>query len=488
MDDFVNRDNSLLLFLEMNLILLGLVIYFFVVLVVGFFTHRYMKTLDDFLIGGRRLGPFIIAFSERASGESAWFILGLPGFAYSVGMSVYWTIIGIALGIFLSWTLVAKRLRKLCGEYGALTIPDYLESRFEDRTKILRVISTLIILLFYLIYLGAQFIGAGKILNATFGLNELIGMVIGSSLVVIYTVLGGFTAVAITDLIQGLIMLFSVLFIPILAIANIGGISQLIGEINDPNFLSITGGKAGRDLILGMVIGGMSVGLGYFGQPHLLTRYIAIRSPEKVREGVLIAMVWVLLAYWFCGFIGITGKVMFTDLQDREKLMPLMALELFPPLLSGIMISGAIAAMMSTADSQLLVVSSAIVEDIYRRILGRELPQRRFVIISRVVTIMVGVVAFMMALYAKKLIYWLVLYAWAGLGASFGPVILLSLYSNKVNKHGAIFGLIFGTLVTILWYNIKPLKELVYELFPAFLVSFVITYLVSLLTSKKKVN
>lgn len=467
----------------MNGILVGLIFYFVVMLFIGLITQRYMKSLDDFLLGGRKLGPIVIAFSERASGESAWFILGLPGFAYATGMSVYWTVIGIALGVFLSWTLIALRLRRKTGEYNSLTIPDYLESRFRDNTKVLRGISALIIIIFYLVYLGAQFIGAGKILNATFGLNENLGMLVGAGIVVLYTVMGGFAAVALTDLVQGIIMLITAVILPLVGLIYIGGFGDLIHKL-DPKFLHITGGNWGRDVLVGTVIGGMAVGLGYFGQPHLLTRYMAINDVKNIKKGVLIAVLWVLFAYWGAAFMGIIGKVMFPNLTDPEKVMPTMALTLFPPILAGFVISGAIAAMMSTADSQLLVVASSVVEDIYRKILGRETTNERFVFISRIITVLVAIVAFLMALFAKQIIYWLVLYAWSGLGASFGPPILLSLYSKKINKWGVLAGLISGTLTTIIWYNIPILKGTVYEMVPAFFVSLVLTYLVSILTHK----
>ncbi len=466
-------------------LLFGLLIYLIVMLAIGVFTQRYMKSLGDFLLGGRRLGPTVIAFSERASGESAWFILGLPGFAYATGMSVYWTVIGVGIGVFLSWVLVAARLREKTGKYDSLTIPDYLESRFSDRSKLIRGVSTVIILLFYIIYLGAQFIGAGKILNTTFGINEYLGMFLGASIVVIYTIMGGFAAVALTDLIQGVIMLITAIVLPILGLIYIGGFDGLIHKIGDTSFLSITGGRWDRDILIGTVIGGLAVGLGYFGQPHLLTRYMAINSVRNVKRGVLIAVMWILLAYWSAAFIGIVGKAMYPNLSDPEKLMPLMATALFPSVIAGIVISGAIAAMMSTADSQLLVVSSAVVEDIYRKMLGRETTPERFVFISRVITFFVALIAFLLAMFAKQIIYWLVLYAWSGLGASFGPVILLSLYSKRINKWGALAGLILGTLTTIIWYNIPILKGMVYEMVPAFIISMIGTYVVSIMTNTR---
>ncbi len=472
----------------MNAVLVGLIFYVIVMIVIGFISYRYMGSLDDFLLGGRRLGPTVIAFSERASGESAWFLLGLPGFAYAMGMSAYWTVIGCAIGIFISWVFIATRLRKLTGEYGALTIPDYLEEKFKDRSKLIRLVSTTIILVFYVVYLGAQFIGAGKVLNATFGLDQNIGMLIGASVVVLYTMFGGFLAVALTDLVQGVIMLAVAVIMPLLGIAVMGGFGEVVNRLMeiDPNLLSVTAGKHGRDLILGVILGGLGVGLGYMGQPHLLTRYMAIDRVEHVRKGVLVAMLWVLFAYWGAALIGVVGLAYFgKGLPDSEAVMPMLAMDLFPPIVAGFIIAGAIAAMMSTADSQLLVVTSAVVEDIYRKLFGKELSRENAVRFSRMVTLVVSILAFVIAVYAKNLIYWLVLYAWSGLGASFGPVILLSLWWKKVNKWGAIAGLITGTLTTIIWYNVPFLKNLIYELVPAFVFSTIAVIVVSLLTQKK---
>ena len=472
----------------MNSVALGLVFYILLMVVIGFLTYRLMGSLDDFLLGGRRIGPFVAAFSERASGESAWFLLGLPGLAYATGMSAYWTVIGCAIGIFLSWTLIAPRLRRETGRYGALTIPDYLEARFGDQGHFLRGVSTFVIFLFYLVYLGAQFIGAGKILEATFGLPQAWGMVIGAGVVMLYTLMGGFLAVAWTDVVQGLIMLLVSVILPIIGIIGLGGWGAFTEKLMaaGPHLLDIGGGKTGRDLVLGLAIGGLGIGLGYMGQPHLLARYMAIRDHREVRKGVVVAMFWVLLAYWGAALIGLVGLAHFGPgtLADQETVMPKLALAYFPGLIAGLVISGALAAMMSTADSQLLVVTSAVVEDFYRKLLGREGSPRFFVALSRWVTVGVALFALILAFGAKQLIFWLVLYAWAGLGASFGPPLLLSLWWKRTTRQGVLAGIIAGTLTVLIWYNVPVLKGLVYELVPAFLFSLITTWIVSLWTSR----
>jgi sodium/proline symporter len=474
----------------MNPILTGLLLYLLLVLVIGFITYRFMGSMDDFLLGGKRLGAWVLAISERASGESAWFLLGLPGLAFATGMSAYWTVIGCGIGIFLSWTLIARKLREKTGEYGALTIPDYLEERFRDGTHILRIVSTVIILVFYTVYVGAQFIGAGKVLNVTFGLNPLYGMMIGAGIVMFYTLMGGFLAVVWTDLIQGLLMVVVSIVLPIVGIIKMGGFGAFVeglGKVN-PEFLSIGGGKTGQALILGLAIGSLGIGLGYMGQPHLLVRYMAIKNPKDVRQGVLVAMIWVLLAYWGAALIGLVGVSYLgpSIVADSEQIMPKLAQTLFPGLIAGLAISGAIAAMMSTADSQLLVATSAVVEDIYRRLLKRDAEEAKLVVYSRLFTILIAVVAFILAVSAKQLIFWLVLYAWAGLGASFGPPLLLSLWWKGTTRWGALAGLIVGTLTVLIWYNVPSLKGIVYELVPAFTLSLIAVIVVSLLTKEER--
>ncbi len=473
----------------MNYVMAGLIVYLVAVLLIGFITYKYMGSLDDFLLGGRRIGAWALAISERASGESAWFLLGLPGLAYATGMSAFWTVIGCGFGIFLSWSLIAFRLRKETGKYNALTIPDYFEARFEDKSHTLRVISTVIILIFYTVYVGAQFIGAGKVLNATFGIPHIYGMLIGAGIVMFYTLMGGFLAVVWTDVVQGLIMALVSIGLPVIGIIKMGGIHQFINGISKVGieFLSINAGKTGSSLVLGLVIGSLGIGLGYMGQPHLLVRYMALKKEKDVRQGLLVAMLWVLFAYWGAAFIGILGLSYLGPhgVADAEQIMPRLALILMPGLLAGFAISGAIAAMMSTADSQLLVSTSAVVEDIYRKLIRKDASHKQLVKLSRIFTIVISVVALLLAIGAKQLIFWLVLYAWAGLGASFGPPLLLSLWWKKTTKQGVLAGLILGTVTVLLWYNIPALKGIVYELVPAFFISLTAVIVVSLVTQER---
>jgi sodium/proline symporter len=423
---------------------------------IGVWSYRHMRSLDDFAIAGRRLGPWVTAISERASGESAWFLLGLPGAAYALGFTEFWSVIGIAFGIFASWVLIARPLRRETERLGAITLPEYFELRFQDRSHFLRVLSTVVILFFYTIYVGAQFIGAGKILNATFGIHATLGMLIGAGVVVIYTLLGGFLAVAWTDLIQGLMMAAVSLVLPILAIAALGGPGAFVETLaaQGEGFLSMSGGKVGAAFFFGVMVGNLSWGFGYLGQPHLLVRYMAIRSTREIRHSTAIAMGWVLLAYWGVAFVGLAAVgVLGPDIADPEHVMPLMARALLPGWIAGLFIAGAVAAMMSTADSQLLVAASSLVEDVYSKLLGKEGTRERLLLLSRIATVLIAGIALALAFASRDLIYDLVAYAWSGLGASFGPPLVLALWWRGTTRSGAIAGMAGGLVTAVLWKN-----------------------------------
>ena len=474
----------------MDPILIGFLVYLVLLMVKGSLTFRFNKTIADYVLAGRRLGPWLVSFSERASGESAWLLIGLPGLALVSGFNAIWPAIGCVAGILFSWTFISHRLRTQTEKHGALTLPDLFESRFSDNTHLLRIVSTIIIIFFFTIYVSAQFLAAGKVLNTIFGITQFQGMLIGAFIIVIYTIMGGFFAVAWTDLLQGAIMVFTLVLLPIVGLIELGGVDKLSTAIKDidPGLLLLGGGKTGWAMIAS-ILGGLGIGLGYMGQPHLVTRFMAIKDPRKLRQGTMIAICWAVLAFWGAVFVGIVGLGLFGNIfADPEQIMPYMTKTLVPAWLAGILISGAIAAMMSTADSQLLVSTSAISRDIYHQMMRKDAPDKRLVLISRVATLIIGVIAFVLALSAQSLVYWLVLYAWAGLGASFGPALLTTLWWKKVTKQGILAGMIVGTITVLIWYNVPVLKETLYELIPGFFLSLFSIIIVSLLTRKPGVQ
>ena len=456
----------------MNPILVGFVVYLLVVLVVGVIAYRLTRSQEGFVLGDRKLSGWVLAFSERASGESAWLLVGLPGAAFALGFLELWTAIGCTTGILISWTFVAKRLRDEVGRTESMTLPDYLRRRYPESTEAIRVVGSLIITFFFTFYVAAQFNGAGKVLDTTFGEmmvslqgwtqstfglsieTTVIGMIIGALIVLFYTTMGGFVAVAWTDVVQGVIMVFTCVALPIIAWISFGGGDVLVPAIREQGreLLSVTGGQSGWQAALG-IIGGLSWGLGYLGQPHLLMRYMAFRSSADVRRARLIAIWWAVPAFWGAFLIGIVGLAAYGQgyFEDPERLMPYMAQTLLPGWLAGIMISGAIAAMMSTADSQLLVTTSTLSEDVIKRFFRRNASPEELAVFSRLATLVVGVLAFVLAVTSTDVVFRMVSFAWSGLSAAFGPGLLLTLWWKRTTGNGVLAGMIGGTLTVVLW-------------------------------------
>ena len=475
----------------MNFALIGFIFYLVVILVVGFITYNINKSHKDFFIAGRKLNPWVVAFSERASGESAWLLLGLPGAAFASGLLEFWTALGCVSGIIFYWFFIARALREETERLEAFTLPTFLAARFEKGQAAIRVLATFIIIFFFIFYLSAQFNGAGKILNVTFGLDQTTGMIIGALVIIFYTMMGGFFAVAWTDMVQGIIMIGTLVVLPLVGMAQLKEIhngSQVLGDLvsaDGHRMLSWTGGKTGW-AAAALIISGLSWALGYMGQPHLLTRFMAIRKAEQIKISRRIAIAWVIPAFSGALIMGIVGAGLYEPgmFDDVEKLMPHLANELLPAWLAGIFVSGAIAAMMSTADSQLLVISSSIIEDLFHRTLGWNVGDKALLRASRLITIGVGLIGFMIALTSDKLIFSMVSYAWAGLGSSFGPLMLLMLTWKKVSWQGTIAGLITGFVTTVVWSELTALDAVISVRFVSWVMAFLAVWLVSLYTRK----
>ena len=469
------------------------IFYLLFLIVVGLMTIKYNKSQEDYLLAGRRLGPWVTAFSERASGESAWLLLALPGAAISVGLGEAWTVIGITVGIIASWYLIAEKLRIETEKYAALTIPGYLHKKYNDNSNIIRLFSAVIIAFFFLFYVSAQFHASGKVINTLFGLSSINGIIIGAIVIISYTLLGGFLAIAWTDLLQGILMIGTLVILPIVGIIELQNqertIYEALNQFGESNS-SFTTGKSGI-AALSVVIGGLSWGLGYLGQPHLVIRYMAIKNPKDIKKAKLIAILWALPGILGAFFIGLVALNYFGPdffiINDVEQAMPLLAKELLPPILAGLLISGAVAAMMSTADSQLLVSTSAITEDFIHQYLGLSISNKTLLLINRITIIILGIIAFCIAIFSElsgKNIFGVVSYAWSGLGSSFGPVLVLSLWWPKTTRKGVIAGLLVGFFSTIIWANTE-LKFIVSERFVSFAFAFVMVLLVSHLDKGK---
>ena len=467
-------------------------LYLLLIIFIGLLSNRFVASQLDFLLAGRRLGPWVTAFSERASGESAWLILGLPGAAIAVGYGEIWAVIGITLGIISSWFLIAEKLRYETEKYEALTVPEYLHKKFNDSSGIIKLTSAIIIGIFFTFYVSAQFHGSGKILNTIFGIDPLQGITLGAFVIILYTIMGGLLAVAWTDLLQGILMIGTLVILPIVGLIELSSLEQPLSELlvsKDPAKSSLFAGMTGL-AALSVATGGLSWGLGYFGQPHLLIRYMAISSVKEVKKARWIASLWAIPGISGAFLIGIVGMAYFGEDffigKDSEIIMPLLAQTLLPGWLAGLLISGAVAAMMSTADSQLLVSTSAISEDLGINAIKKR-KESDTLLNTRIITVLLGIFAYIVAMYSEysgNTIFSIVSFAWSGLGSSFGPAVLLALWWNKTTREGVISGLFTGAITTLIWGSSPYLKSIVTER----LSSFVFAFLAIVIVSKYKKN
>ena len=478
----------------MSLIGVIFIMYLTFLLGIGIKTFRYNKTQEDYLLAGRSLGPWVTAFSERASGESAWLLLALPGAAIAIGLGEFWSVIGIVIGIISSWLLVAKKIRQETEKYNALTIPDYFHKKYKDNSNIIRLFSTAIIAFFFLFYVSAQFHASGKVLNTLFNIDQVNGIIIGATIIILYTLMGGFYAVAWTDFIQGILMISTLTILPLVGFFEIynnnisifrmlESASVVFGN-NNSSFLR------GGDGILAFVtvLGGLSWGLGYLGQPHLIIRYMAIRDAKDIKIARNIAIAWAIPGVFGAFMVGIISLSHFGpdyfQINDPEKSMPLLATALLHPVLAGLFISGAVAAMMSTADSQLLVSTSAITEDFFHQYMKKDLSEKDLLLLNRIMILILGFIAFGIAMYSQIVgnnIFRVVSYAWTGLGSAFGPALIMTLWWSKTTRKGVIAGMIVGFITTIIWSNIPDLKGIITERVTSFVFSLVSVYCVSII-------
>jgi len=450
-----------------NALIFAFIFYLIILVLIGIWSSRFNKTIDDFLLAGRKLGYVPVAISAEASDMSGWLALGLPGLAYNFGFGAIWAAIGSAFGTLFNWTFVARRLRRLSEKFHSLTLPDFLEDKFDDKSHFVRAIATGIIAIFMTAYTSAQFVAGGKILSETFGWSYEFALIIAVSIIAFYTLLGGF---------------FAVMFLPIIAVLNCGSLASDISKINPSALLPTF--KYGGILMLLFIVGHFSWFFGYPGQPHILTRYMAIDNEKNLKKSTLIGMIWVVVSLWGAVMIGIIGLASLST-NDPERIMPILAMHNLPAWGAGIVIAAIMAAIMSTADSQLLVATSSFVEDIYRKIFHPDAPASKLMFLSRLFVVLISTLAFLMALQGG-IIYLLVAFAWGGFAASFGPVIILSLWWKGMKKEGAIAGMLSGCIVVIAWESLGFSHYIYPGIFipgvlPGFIISFVVSILVSIM-------
>jgi len=465
--------------------LVTFIVYFVVLLGVGFYFYRKSVSIEDYLLGGRGMGAWVTALSAQASDMSGWLLMALPGAIYLGGMVNIWIAIGLFIGTVLNWKLISGRLRIYTQKTNTITLPCFFEQRFGDPTGLLRVVSAIVILIFFTIYASAQLVGAGKLFESTFNVRYETAVVVGGVIIVAYTFFGGFLAVCWTDLFQGALMLVAIIIVPAAGYIDVGGIGAIEEAIEAENVwasLIPEGGQAG---VL-VVISAMAWGLGYFGQPHILARFMSVKSVGKLTESMTIAVIWVFISLGGAIMVGFIGKIMFDNLSggEEEKVFIYMIGKLFNPWVGGIMLAAILSAIMSTIDSQLLVSSSALTEDFYQKAIKKNATEREVILVGRMCVIVISIIALILALRPSDTILGLVAYAWGGFGAAFGPLVIFGLFSRETSWQAALAGMVTGTVVLVVWKQVG-LSSVMYEIVPGFTANCVTILLVNMIVSQK---
>ena len=468
--------------------LISLALYFIVMLAIGFYAYKTSTSdVSGYMLGGRGLSPSVAALSAGASDMSGWMLMGLPGAMYVSGMSNLWIAIGLVIGAFLNYLIVAPRLRTYTEiANNSITLPDFFENRFNDKSRMLRIVSSVVIIVFFTLYTSSGIVAGGKLFESSFGLNYEIGLYVTAGVVVVYTLFGGFLAVSLTDFVQGCIMFVALVLVPLVTINEVGGIGEMqtsISQIN-PDLLNVFSGVSAVG-----IISSMAWGLGYFGQPHIIVRFMAIRHVKDMPTARRIGMGWMIVAIigaMATGLAGIaytakTGQI----LDDPETIFIFLSQILFSPLIAGFLLAAILAAIMSTISSQLLVTSSSLTEDLYKTFLHKDASDAQQILFGRISVAIVALVAIFLAYDRDSSILSLVSNAWAGFGAAFGPVIIASLYWKKMTRNGALLGMITGASTVLLWIYApilidgQSLSSLMYEIVPGFILCSLVIYVVS---------
>lgn len=496
-------------------VLFAMLLYFIVVVIIGFiYAKKSNRSTEEYFLGGRSLGPWLTALSAEASDMSGYLLMGLPGLAYFCGANeAVWTAIGLAIGTYLNWKFVAKRLRKYSEVAGnAITIPDFFSNRFHDKKNILMTIAAVIILLFFSIYVGSCFVTCGKLFATLFGLDYATMMVLGALVVFLYTFVGGYLAVSTTDLIQGSIMICALVIVFVGSVAQAGGVENTVAFLNSlPGFLNGTQqavpivDATGNQLIVDglpafgepteygiiAIISCLAWGLGYFGMPQVLVRFMSVKSSDEIKKSRVIAVVWVVISLFCAVSIGLIGRAVlpteFLTNSAAENIFIVLAQMMLPSFMCGLVVSGIFAAAMSSSSSYLLISGSAVAENIFRGLIKKNATDAQVMIVARITLVVILLFGIFIAIDENSIIFQVVSYAWAGFGAAFGPLMLLSLYWKRTNLPGAVAGMLTGAIGVVVWHElIKPLGGIfgVYELLPCFFLSLIVIVIVSKLTAE----
>ncbi len=461
-----------------------LVIYFLFMFGMGLVHFKRKESLEGYLLGGRKVGPWVSAMSAEASDMSGRMLMGLPGYAYISGVSAFWIAIGLALGTYLNWRFVAQRLRVFTvTANNSITIPDFFENRYGDKTKILRIVSSIFIFIFFLIYTASSFVAGGRLFNTVFGLDYFWSLLITAGIVVFYSFCGGYTAECRTDFFQGCLMFFAIILVPVTGMLAVGGPTASVDILYraNHNFFNFFTDATGASLSFIAIISLLAWGLGYFGQPHIIVRFMGISSAKEIPQATHIAMVWVVFSLFFSVVSGMVGRVVLGEgLKGvhAETVFMVLSGTYFNSVIAGVIIAAILGAIMSTSSSQLLVSASAITTDFYYALLRKNATPQELVNVSRISVFLVACCSLVLALNPNNYILDLVAYAWAGFGAAFGPLVLFSLYWSKTTLGGAVGGVIVGGSTVLLWKQFLGYTG-IYEIIPGFIFSCIAIYVIS---------
>ena len=466
----------------MSIITIVFIIYLVILAGLAIWSRNETHTMSGYFIAGKKLPPWVVAFSTNATGESGWLLLGLTGMGYAAGAQAFWVVAGEVVGIALAWLLLSRRLKRLSDKSDSITLPDVLAARFNDRAHLLRKLSVLIILVMVGAYVAAQMVATGKAFSGFTELSYSSGVLVGATVIILYTLVGGYKAVAWTDLIQGVLMLLGLIIVPLIAINAAGGWDAVVLNLHDqdPGLLSAWGPDGKSTLALVGIVSFLAVGLPFMGVPQLMVRFMSARSEKSLVPAMAISVVVILLFDLGAVLTGMAGRALFPGLEDPETILPVISTTLLHPVLGGIMMVVVLAAIMSTVDSLLLLASSAVVRDYWQKIRGSGLSDRALAQRGKIITVIFGVIGVAFALHQTPLIFWFVLFAWSGLGAAFGPVLICALWYPRTNLRGAVAGMLGGFTTTIVWVLwLKPHFYDLLEVIPGFLVGLLLTIIFS---------
>ncbi len=466
--------------------------YFTAMLLIGYLAYRRTSGHEGYMLAGRGLPPWVAALSAGASDMSGWLIMGLPGAIYVAGLIEAWIAIGLTLGAYLNWLVVAPRLRAYTEvSQNSITLPSFFENRTRDKTRSLRIVSSVIILVFFTLYVSSGMVAGGVFFQSAFDGEYIWGMVLVTVVTLGYTLFGGFLGASLTDVVQGLMMVIALIIVPVAAVVSVGGVGEAMSLVRElgPNHFDLFGGTGLSSVTIIGVLSGLAWGLGYFGQPHIVVRFMALRKPSEAKSARRIGVTWQIISLAgavFSGFVGIAYVSQNNiDLGNPETIVLLMSQALLHPLVAGLVLAAVLAAIMSTFSSQLIVCSSALVEDIFKVIKKTPPAEKTLVLLGRACVLAVAIVAALLAISPNDSILGLVSFAWAGFGAAFGPLVILSLYWRKLTNWGALSAMIVGTITVFAWGAASGGVFDLYELLPGFVFALITAIIVSLATYKR---